>query len=65
MKAKRVSCDKCTESFEQFLCCKIRVKNSTIEPYYSDLPDIYLCVSCTQTFTNWLKGEPIPKQTTA
>lgn len=60
----RIICNKCSEEFDDFLYCTISIRDSEAEDYGAGTPDIHLCDCCTVKLTNWLKGEPLPKQTT-
>ena len=62
----RIICNKCSREFDEFAFPYyiIKTKDSKEEHYGITEPYIHLCVVCTYELRNWLKGEPIPKQTT-
>jgi len=61
MRKEIIVCDKCENELEK-LGCKAKVSKFVFD---IEITSIDLCVNCTKEFvTNWLKGEPIPKQTT-
>ena len=59
---KKTYCDKCGRTIKVAACtAQIMNFNSRKETQYNCID---LCLKCSEAFTNWLKGEPIPKQTT-
>ena len=58
---KKTICDRCGK--QAYLRYGLTLISLTFTKYsletHSDL-----CINCATEFTNWLKGEPIPKQTT-
>ena len=54
---KKTFCDRCSEEVSR------RTGTHFVSDKDSGPADFDLCKSCVSDLTNWLKGEPIPKQT--
>ena len=57
---KKIYCDKCKERVG---ASSLKIQLIDIYVTEKHLNDLDLCYNCTNAFINWLKGEPIPKQT--